>query len=158
MMKALLGPLSATVARRRAGRRRRCGHRRGHGRAVKHTHRQLERIHGKPDGRRLRNGSAVHAGGDSQKGGRTGGRISPLVCLWPKFLLLVVVAWCCVRRCVPGVVQLLAHYYERDWAEAYGVAPELVRVWVGLEPTSQLLAVFSDALCEAEKATAAVAA
>ena len=25
---------------------------------------------------------------------------------------------------------LLAHYYERDWAEEYGVAPELVRVWV----------------------------
>jgi cystathionine gamma-synthase len=40
----------------------------------------------------------------------------------------------------------LAHYHELEWAEACGVSPYLLRVSTGLEPVSQLLAVFEEAL------------
>ena len=36
---------------------------------------------------------------------------------------------------------LLAHYGELDWAKSCGVEANLVRVWVGLDPTEHLLQV-----------------
>ncbi|KAI9228572.1 MAG: pyridoxal phosphate-dependent transferase [Piptocephalis tieghemiana] len=41
---------------------------------------------------------------------------------------------------------LLAHYQERDWAEACGVPGHLIRISIGLEETSYLISVFSRAL------------
>ncbi|KAJ2161359.1 Cystathionine gamma-synthase [Coemansia sp. RSA 552] len=41
---------------------------------------------------------------------------------------------------------ILAHYGELDWAAGYGVQADLVRVSVGLEPRSELLAMFQAAL------------
>jgi len=41
---------------------------------------------------------------------------------------------------------LLAHYGELDWAKSCGVEANLVRVWVGLDPTDHLLQVFGHAL------------
>ena len=46
---------------------------------------------------------------------------------------------------------LLAHYTELEWAAAHGVDASLVRVWVGQEPTEELLGAVARALdsCEA---------
>jgi cystathionine gamma-synthase len=41
---------------------------------------------------------------------------------------------------------LLAHYTELEWAAACGVAPELLRLSVGLEPVEELQARLQDAL------------
>jgi cystathionine gamma-synthase len=48
---------------------------------------------------------------------------------------------------------LLAHYQELDWAESFGVDPYLIRVSVGLEETTELGGIFTDALKAAEAAT-----
>ncbi|KAF8645672.1 hypothetical protein AX16_007655 [Volvariella volvacea WC 439] len=53
---------------------------------------------------------------------------------------------------------ILAHYGELDWAAQYGVEAGLVRVSVGMEPTSTLLEWFKDALKAAEKAVASAQA
>ncbi|KAF9769638.1 Folylpolyglutamate synthetase [Fusarium sp. DS 682] len=45
---------------------------------------------------------------------------------------------------------LLAHYQELEWAEQFGVDPYLVRVSVGLEETTELQAIFTNALKAAE--------
>jgi cystathionine gamma-synthase len=49
---------------------------------------------------------------------------------------------------------LLAHYQELEWAESFGVDPYLIRVSVGLEDTSELGDIFTDALKAAEAMTA----
>lgn len=49
--------------------------------------------------------------------------------------------------CSPYVV--LAHYGELDWAEKFGVDPNLVRLSVGLEETSDLQGTFRNALAAA---------
>ena len=41
---------------------------------------------------------------------------------------------------------MLAHYQELDWAEAFGVPPQLLRVSCGLEPIDSLKAAFAEAL------------
>lgn len=41
---------------------------------------------------------------------------------------------------------LLAHYKELDWAESCGVSPHLIRVSCGLEPTAEILDIFTTAL------------
>jgi cystathionine gamma-synthase len=41
---------------------------------------------------------------------------------------------------------VLAHYNELDWAAGLGVAPDLIRISVGLEETRHLVRVFSEAL------------
>jgi cystathionine gamma-synthase len=41
---------------------------------------------------------------------------------------------------------ILAHYHELDWAESCGVDPNLVRIWVGLDPAEHLVETFSAAL------------
>jgi len=46
---------------------------------------------------------------------------------------------------------LLAHYQELDWAASFGVAPDLVRISVGLEETAHLVDVFRSALKAAEE-------
>lgn len=46
---------------------------------------------------------------------------------------------------------LLAHYQELDWAAGLGVDPDLIRVSVGLEETTELRETFSQALEAAEK-------
>ncbi|KAF6789336.1 cystathionine gamma-synthase [Colletotrichum sojae] len=46
---------------------------------------------------------------------------------------------------------LLAHYQELDWAAGLGVDPDLIRVSVGLEETTELRETFSLALEAAEK-------
>ncbi|KAK5653595.1 hypothetical protein OQA88_8857 [Cercophora sp. LCS_1] len=47
---------------------------------------------------------------------------------------------------------LLAHYQELDWAEGYGVDPNLIRISVGLEETEHLVGVFREALSQAHSA------
>ena len=54
--------------------------------------------------------------------------------------------------CSPYV--LLAHYQELPWAAQFGVDPWLVRVSVGLEETSELVATFKRALEAAENTPA----
>lgn len=54
--------------------------------------------------------------------------------------------------CSPYVV--LAHYGELDWAKEFGVDPNLVRLSVGLEETSDLQKTFQDALTAANSASA----
>ena len=51
--------------------------------------------------------------------------------------------------CSPYV--LLAHYGELEWASEFGVDPDLVRVSVGLEETSELQDIFQQALKAAEE-------
>jgi cystathionine gamma-synthase len=46
---------------------------------------------------------------------------------------------------------LLAHYQERDWAEGFGVEPDLIRVSVGLEETEELRGIFEKALTSATR-------
>ncbi|KAF2869108.1 cystathionine gamma-synthase [Massariosphaeria phaeospora] len=41
---------------------------------------------------------------------------------------------------------ILAHYWELDWCESWGVEPDLIRFSVGLEETSKLVKTFRDAL------------
>lgn len=48
---------------------------------------------------------------------------------------------------------LLAHYQELEWAESFGVDPYLIRVSVGLEDTTELGDIFTDALKAAEAVT-----
>lgn len=48
---------------------------------------------------------------------------------------------------------ILAHYLELDWAAQFGVPAELIRVSVGLEDASDLIARFAMALKAAEDAT-----
>lgn len=48
---------------------------------------------------------------------------------------------------------ILAHYQELDWAESFGVNPNLLRISVGLEETEALEAVFRRALKASEDAT-----
>jgi cystathionine gamma-synthase len=47
---------------------------------------------------------------------------------------------------------LLAHYKELAWASRFGLEPYLIRISVGLEPTSMLTDVFDAALRETGKA------
>ncbi|KAL6923804.1 hypothetical protein ACHAPO_007941 [Fusarium lateritium] len=49
---------------------------------------------------------------------------------------------------------LLAHYQELEWAESFGVDPYLIRVSVGLEDTTELGDIFTDALKAAEAVSA----
>jgi cystathionine gamma-synthase len=51
---------------------------------------------------------------------------------------------------------VLAHYGELDWAKTFGVHPDLIRISVGLEETSQLVDTFATALKEAENTQEAV--
>ncbi|KAE8225528.1 hypothetical protein CF319_g1731 [Tilletia indica] len=44
---------------------------------------------------------------------------------------------------------ILAHYTELDWASSFGVDPNLIRISVGLEDESSLIADFEDALLAA---------
>ena len=43
---------------------------------------------------------------------------------------------------------MIAHFNELDWCRSYGIDPNLVRVWVGLEERRELLSVFEAALDE----------
>jgi cystathionine gamma-synthase len=45
----------------------------------------------------------------------------------------------------------LAHYHELDWARSCGIDPYLLRVAVGSEPVTDLIARFDQALCEAQE-------
>eukprot|EP00730_Choanoeca_flexa_P016907 TRINITY_DN8073_c0_g1_i1.p1 TRINITY_DN8073_c0_g1~~TRINITY_DN8073_c0_g1_i1.p1 ORF type:complete len:940 (+),score=250.13 TRINITY_DN8073_c0_g1_i1:191-3010(+) len=45
---------------------------------------------------------------------------------------------------------LLAHYQELDFVRQHGVDPNLLRVWVGLEPVDEIIAAFEEALVLAE--------
>lgn len=45
---------------------------------------------------------------------------------------------------------LLAHYHELAFAQAYGVHPSLLRMWVGLEPVDQIVSAWESALRHAE--------
>ena len=43
---------------------------------------------------------------------------------------------------------MIAHFNELDWCRSFGIDPNLVRVWVGLEEKNELLSVFRAALDE----------
>ena len=43
---------------------------------------------------------------------------------------------------------MIAHFNELDWCRSFGIDPNLVRVWVGLEERDELLSVFRAALDE----------
>lgn len=45
---------------------------------------------------------------------------------------------------------LLAHYNELDWAAEFGVEANLIRFSVGLEPTEELIRIFSSSLAAVE--------
>jgi len=51
---------------------------------------------------------------------------------------------------------LLAHFQEMEWAEARGAVKNLLRIWVGLEETSDLLDIFQDAFQKRDAESASI--